>query len=249
MILWGDPGTGKTNLAERIAESLNWPFITVSPPDFLRQGGLEGIESAANDVFHDLAQLRRTVILFDECEDFFKKRGRKQKFESRTIGAFITSGMLPRIQNLKKKRWSFLFLATNSQLEEIDEAVRRPGRFSASLKIGHPDVAAQCAMVDKFLSKDKPAKGMPSAEAIALFKSGLERYHDARSLAIEDDRRSGKRTFPVVSFLMLQQLVRDYFNSPLALESHDRDHVFEIMSTYLRQSYPPSFLAESILIT
>ena len=249
MILWGDPGTGKTNLAERIAEGLNWPLITVSPPDFLRQGGLEGIESAANDVFHDLAQLRRTVILFDECEDFFKKRGRKQKFESRTIGAFITSGMLPRLQNLKKRRWSFLFLATNSKLEEIDEAVRRPGRFSASLKIGHPDIAAQCAMVDTFLSKDKPKSGMPSADAISLFKDGLERYHNARGQAIDEDRRTGKKDFPAVSFLMLQQLVRDYFNSPLAMEAPNPERIFEIMSNYLRQSYPPSFLAESKLST
>jgi hypothetical protein len=101
LILYGPPGTRKTTLVNSIAEALGWPCVTISPPHFLRHHGLEGFETAAAEIFEDLFRLRRVVVFFDECEDFFKKRQDEQKLESRTIGAFITAGMLP--SRLRKK--------------------------------------------------------------------------------------------------------------------------------------------------
>jgi SpoVK/Ycf46/Vps4 family AAA+-type ATPase len=100
----------------------------LSPPDFLHNGGIEGFEALADSVFDDLLRLRRVVVLFDESEGFFKTRKSNEPLESRTTGAFITSGMLPRLQALHDNRWIVFVLATNSPLDELDEAVRRPGR-------------------------------------------------------------------------------------------------------------------------
>ena len=123
-------------------------------------------------MFSDLQNLRRVVVLFDECEDFIKRRGPSHPSsatrtttstrdrealdpgtnrggaaspspESRTIGAFITSGMLPRLQSLHDSQWILFAVATNSSLEELDSAAIRPGRFDFTIDMHYPRLAAQ----------------------------------------------------------------------------------------------------------
>lgn len=168
LILHGDPGTRKTSMVKQMARSLDWPLVTLSPPDFLGNGGLDGFEQAAAGIFRDLQRLRRAVVLFDECEDFFKPRKPKPRkpkpredqnaaadegddetgrTESRTIGAFLTAGMLPRFQALRDARWVIFVLATNSGLEDLDSAVIRPGRFDFQEDVRHPVREAQVRYV------------------------------------------------------------------------------------------------------
>ncbi len=203
LILYGTPGTRKTTMVTQIAKALRWPMITLSPPDFLSDGGLEGFEAAAARVFTDLKRLKRVVILFDECEDFFRPRpgapgddgsdsgkerdsgdtpsseAKKQTNaesapperapqavsasredtsqsaapDTRTIGAFITAGMLPRLQDLRDARWNVFVLATNVRLEELDSAAIRPGRFDFAQDVVNPTVAAQVRYVEKLHPK------------------------------------------------------------------------------------------------
>lgn len=193
LILYGPPGSRKTSLVKQSALALNWPVLTLSPPDFLGQHGLDGFEGSAARIFNDLMRLRKVIVLFDECEDFFKprrrpgtnqqennddsleagglpdeqppedehKRGTTQKHQdegvgSRTIGAFLTAGMLPRLQRLRDNRWVIFFLATNIySLDELDEAVRRPGRFDYADELRHPGVAAQKRYIKEHRRKDK----------------------------------------------------------------------------------------------
>ena len=49
----------------------------------------------------------------------------------------MTTGMLPRLQELHDKAECLVFLATNIK-EVIDPAVRREGRFDFKLQIDHP---------------------------------------------------------------------------------------------------------------
>ena len=141
-LLYGPPGTRKTTLVERMAEELGWPLITLSPPAFLRNG-IEGFEASADEIFEDLAHIKRVVVLFDECEEFFKWRPPDMKMESRTIGAFITSGMLPRLQRLRKRRWIVFVINTNVEAFELDDAVTRRGRLDKIARMGHPELSAQ----------------------------------------------------------------------------------------------------------
>jgi len=155
MILYGPPGTRKTSMAIGIGKAIRWPIILLSPPQFLRKGGLEGFEASADEIFFDLSRLRRVVVLFDECEEFFKNRVNNDHPSSRTLGAFITSGMLPRLHMLREKRWCLFILGTNSGLNELDEAVRRQGRFDFVEEINHPVLSAQLSYLSrKSLEKD-----------------------------------------------------------------------------------------------
>ena len=58
-------------------------------------------------------------------------------YQARTIAAFTTSGMLPRLQELHDDAGCLIFLATNHP-EKIDRAIARVGRFDFRVQIDHP---------------------------------------------------------------------------------------------------------------
>ncbi len=196
VILHGAPGSRKTSLVVRIAAALRWPLLIFSPPHFLRKGGLEGFEASAAEIFDDLLRLRRVVVLFDECEDLFKQRERAQYMAGRTIGAFITAGMLPRLQMLHDNRWMVFVLATNSSVAELDRAVTRQGRFDYVQEIGLPTLKAQMRYVERKLST--PA-------AVQVLRGALERYDRAR-LERHDE--------PDISFSLLDQMIEEVRAQP-----------------------------------
>lgn len=148
-LLFGPPGTRKTTFVEELAGALHWPLMTLSPPVFLRNG-LEGFEAVADEIFEDLVHLKRVVVLFDECEDFFRWRPSSVPIESRTIGAFITSGMLPRLQRLRQQRWIAFVINTNVEAFELDDAVTRRGRLDKAERVGHPELGAQLRYLERW---------------------------------------------------------------------------------------------------
>ncbi|MGD0818606.1 MAG: ATP-binding protein [Methanomassiliicoccales archaeon] len=148
LIIHGPSGTRKTTTVKRMSEALKWPLITLSPSDFL-SNGLEGFDAKAAKIFDDLTKMRRVIVLLDECEEFFKTRPQNAQLESRTAGAFITAGMLPRLQRLHDKRWIIIITITNSELSEIDPAVIRHGRFDYVVEIGLPTLNAQINYVKR----------------------------------------------------------------------------------------------------
>ncbi|MDO8389031.1 MAG: AAA family ATPase [Actinomycetota bacterium] len=169
-LLYGPPGTRKTSLIERMAKELRWPLITLSPPAFLR-GGIEGFEASADEIFEDLVHLKRVVVLFDECEDFFRWRPPPSQLESRTVGAFITSGMLPRLQRLRQERWVIFVINTNVEAFELDDAVTRRGRLDKAARVGHPVLEAQLRYLSTWSSRRSGNR--LTDEHLAWFSSAL----------------------------------------------------------------------------
>ncbi|MEK6337271.1 MAG: ATP-binding protein [Acidobacteriota bacterium] len=221
LILYGPPGTRKTSLAREMARAIDWPLLTLSPPDFLQKGGLEGFEASAAEIFDDLLRLRRVVVFFDESEDFFKKRPDLQQLESRTLGAFITSGMLPRLQRLREKRWAIFLLSTNSELNELDDAVIRRGRFDFAQRLFHPALQAQVRYI-----RGKAMK-LPTV-TISVIESALS--HQETVAKTEQDGDAA-----MVSFTILDDLLALIVQRPNCTEEEAR----EALSELVRRKDPP----------
>lgn len=83
------------------------------------------------------------VVLFDECEEFFRARPDNLRIEARTVGAFITAGMLPRLQRLRDGGWVVFVINSNIEAYELDDAVTRRGRLDRAARVGHPVLEAQ----------------------------------------------------------------------------------------------------------
>jgi len=66
--------------------------------------------------------------------------GSSNMYMSRTIAAFTTSAMLPRLQDLHDQGRCLIFLATNYP-NKLDSAIKRVGRFDFTITVEHPPIA------------------------------------------------------------------------------------------------------------
>ena len=145
-ILDGPPGTRKTSLVKVLSKILEWPYVPV-PASAIFGDGFDNMEIRSTIVFRRLNYLTQCVVFFDEFEEFVRDRTIEAEStsspSSRTIAAFTTSAMLPRFQDLRDQGRSLIFLATND-VEKIDDAIKRAGRFDFIEKIDYPTVSRFC---------------------------------------------------------------------------------------------------------
>jgi hypothetical protein len=95
-ILFGPPGTAKTTICTSLAAYLGWDFVTIDTAKFL-SSGLEYVASRMTYIFDRLKALEKTIILFDEIEEFCLDRENPNlSMESR----LLTTAMLTQVRCL-----------------------------------------------------------------------------------------------------------------------------------------------------
>uniref|UniRef100_A0A0G4GTU4 AAA+ ATPase domain-containing protein n=1 Tax=Chromera velia CCMP2878 TaxID=1169474 RepID=A0A0G4GTU4_9ALVE len=138
LILFGPPGTAKSTLCASMANYLGWNFLVVDTSDFLAHGMGE-VAARMRYIFDRLKVLERTIILFDEVEEFCQDRTNERLgMESR----MLTTAMLTQFNDLRRQQKSVFIVATN-RVRSLDAAVIRPGRFDMMLFAGTPNLKSR----------------------------------------------------------------------------------------------------------
>jgi Cdc6-like AAA superfamily ATPase len=151
-LLFGPPGTSKTTIVKAVADALHWPVVMLSPGNFIEHG-LEYIEAQASEVFQDLLELSRAVVIFDECDELFRNRAPlTQTEQTRGITAFVTASMLPKLQELHDRGNVLFFICTNS-FDSMDPAVKRGGRIDHVIGVGPPDLGCRKVIIRQVLDE------------------------------------------------------------------------------------------------
>jgi hypothetical protein len=132
ILLFGPPGTSKTDLAKRIAKSLGWPLLAIDASQFLRDG-MDGVYAEADQIFGMLAAAERVLVLLDEFDEMVRAREKSPDILSR----FLTTAMLPKLIKINDNRRLVFVVATN-HIDWFDVAIRRPGRFDVILQVMPP---------------------------------------------------------------------------------------------------------------
>jgi hypothetical protein len=156
LLLFGPPGTTKTTIVKSMAEGLGWPLVILSPGTFIRDG-LEHVERRAIEVFKLLEQLSAVVVLFDECDELFRSRDHDSQADNdqlRSISAFMTASMLPKLQDLRDRERVVFVIATN-YFDQIDAAAKRIGRIDHIVGVSWPDETQRRSMIEHSLKGDK----------------------------------------------------------------------------------------------
>ena len=136
-ILFGPPGTSKTELAKLISQYLGWPLLTVDP-SYLVQDGMDHLYARANRLFSMLAIAEQIVVLLDE----FDEMGRDRAASTDILSRFITTAMLPKLAAINEARKIVFLLATN-YVSQFDAAFIRGGRFDMVIQVMPPTLDAK----------------------------------------------------------------------------------------------------------
>lgn len=156
IILYGEPGTGKTLLAKAVAGEANVPFYAMSGSDFVQVYVGVGA-SRIRQLFKKAKGHGKAVIFIDEIDAIGKKRDGAKAGGSderdQTLNALLTE-----MSGFNDKDGIIVMAATN-RLDMLDSALIRPGRFDRHIEIMLPDVAAREKILALHL-KNKPAKNI-----------------------------------------------------------------------------------------
>jgi transitional endoplasmic reticulum ATPase len=150
ILLHGPPGVGKTFFARAIAGEYGLNLIHVSTGDLvssLQGGSAQNIDKAFQAGLGNLPCL----LFFDEFDSVAQRRDATPDQESRkTVNQLLTS-----LEAHRDERQLLVMAATNN-IEQLDPAVVRPGRFDRHIRIDLPDAGARRAIFQAELD-DRPA--------------------------------------------------------------------------------------------
>lgn len=167
-LLFGPPGTSKTSLVKALAEKIGWPYLEITPSDFLTDG-LEKIYVRADEIFRDLMDLSAVVVLFDEMDALVQKREGDPKLEGQRLDVtqqFLTTSMLPKLAKLHESGRLLFFFATNYR-DNFDPAITRPGRFDLLVHMAPPKWQSKIKGLRAILG-DAPSKQSVDAASTTL---------------------------------------------------------------------------------
>ncbi|QKG71106.1 CDC48 family AAA ATPase [Erythrobacter mangrovi] len=133
VLLHGPPGTGKTRLAQAVANESDASFFTINGPEIMGSGYGES-EKRLREVFEEASKSAPAIIFIDEIDSIAPKRDRVPgEAEKRLVAQLLT------LMDGLEARANLVVIAATNRPEAIDEALRRPGRFDREIVIGVPD--------------------------------------------------------------------------------------------------------------
>lgn len=132
IILYGEPGTGKTLLAKAIAGEAGVPFYSLAGSDFVEMFVGLGAKRV-RELFAKARETTPCIIFIDEIDAVGRKRGGDNNSEKdQTINA-----LLAELDGFGSKDEILIMAATN-RLEDLDPALIRSGRFDKHIKVPLP---------------------------------------------------------------------------------------------------------------
>ena len=132
VLLTGPPGTGKTLLAKAVATETDAKFISIAGPEIMSKYH-GGSEENLRSKFEEAQKNAPAIIFIDEIDAIAPKRGEtNDQAEKRVVTQLLT------LMDGLKSRGQVVVMAATNRPDDLDEALRRPGRFDRELRINPP---------------------------------------------------------------------------------------------------------------
>jgi cell division protease FtsH len=150
VLLVGPPGTGKTLLAKALAGESKANFISVDGSYFTAMFYGAGVNKV-KEVFK-LARKNAPCVLFIDEVDGIGKRTRGEGGGAESELNRIINRVLVEMDGFEPLDNVVVVAATNHE-DNIDEAMRRPGRFDMLVRLGLPTLPERRQLFDLYIGK------------------------------------------------------------------------------------------------
>lgn len=191
IILYGEPGTGKTLLAKAVAGEANVPFYALSGSDFVQV--YVGVGAArVRSLFKKAKSKGKAVIFIDEIDAIGKARSNNESSSTNSERDQTLNALLTEMSGFGEGEGIIVIAATN-RLDMLDKALLRPGRFDRHIEVSLPDVKAREKILSLYLD-NKPHENIEIkdiARKTSYFSGAkLENLvNEAAILAAKDDSK------------------------------------------------------------
>jgi transitional endoplasmic reticulum ATPase len=160
VLLYGPPGCGKTMIARAIASECNASFTAVGISDILNMWVGQSERNLAA-IFEKAREQAPAVMFFDELDALAFARSKAHSDHTRTL----VNEFLNQLDGFTGRNEKVLILAATNMPWDVDEAMKRPGRFDRQIFVPPPDSEARAEMFRVKL-RDVPHEAI-DAEALA----------------------------------------------------------------------------------
>ncbi|WP_406076164.1 ATP-binding protein [Streptomyces virginiae] len=189
VLFTGPSGTGKTLLARIIANHADATFYAINGPEILSKWYGQS-EEIIRGIFEDAKRHSRAIIFFDEIDSLASQRGDDSHEASRRL-----VGQLLSLMDGFSRDTNVMVIGTTNRPQDIDSALRRPGRFDWQVHFPIPNREDREKILQKSSRKLRVGEELPHS----LIAGKTEKWTpaelaaiwtEAALLAVSDERTS-----------------------------------------------------------
>ncbi len=166
ILLYGVPGTGKTMIAQAIANEIDAKFYSIKSSDIASKWFGDSEQNVKN-LFNEARKHSCSIIFFDEFEALGAKRDSYS-----TVMKRLVPELLSQMQGFEKSNNTLLLIAATNRPWDVDTAFLRPGRFNTSFYVPLPNSDARRVIIEKQLD-NIPLQDDFDIEKIIEFTEGF----------------------------------------------------------------------------